>query len=128
MVDLGWVFAGLVSDALEVAARHREVEMEAQKVWVDDQLRKMKKGFLEVTARHGLPSSTATNPQQHLHDYIDWRVATRPLRGRDGAKSDGVGSCMMDPSRCASSTKKRLYFDHGHGLYLMMFLNHHVSW
>ena len=40
--------SGLVSDALEVAARHREVELEAQKVWVDDQLRKLKKGLLDT--------------------------------------------------------------------------------
>jgi len=43
--------SGLVSEALEVAARHREVELEAQKVWVDDQLRKVKKGGAEATAR-----------------------------------------------------------------------------
>lgn len=42
--------SGLVSDALEVAARHREVELEAQKVWVDDQLRKLKKGILETVS------------------------------------------------------------------------------
>eukprot|EP00240_Pyramimonas_obovata_P003180 CAMPEP_0118958202 /NCGR_PEP_ID=MMETSP1169-20130426/62503_1 /TAXON_ID=36882 /ORGANISM="Pyramimonas obovata, Strain CCMP722" /LENGTH=635 /DNA_ID=CAMNT_0006906317 /DNA_START=131 /DNA_END=2035 /DNA_ORIENTATION=- len=43
--------SGLVSEALEVAARHREVELEAQKVWVDDQLRKLKKGTTELQAR-----------------------------------------------------------------------------
>ncbi|KAK3284093.1 hypothetical protein CYMTET_8240 [Cymbomonas tetramitiformis] len=67
--------SGMVSDALEVAARYREVDLEAQRMWVEDQLRKLKKTTMEGAARE-----TAEREQACLGLWKEVRALAESLQ------------------------------------------------